>query len=148
MSASLLRGLSLKTSNFLNISGFLCIASPTEQVRYASKKAGGAVRNKKRRTLPKYRGWKRNDGSFVHAGEILATQRGLRFYPGENVELRRDNALHALRDGIVMVTSEVISPYPDSPLYTPVQSGLVIKKKFFNVYPTPLHAKFKLVSEI
>jgi len=52
-----------------------------------------------------------------------------------------------LSDGKVVVSCEKLNPYPDSPLYQRVQDGMTIYKKFWNVYPTPLHAKFKLVSE-
>lgn len=63
------------------------------------------------------------------------------------MEADRTNRLVALADGTVMVTCEKLDPYPDSPLYGPVQNGLTIHKKFFHIIPVPLKAKFKLVSE-
>lgn len=63
------------------------------------------------------------------------------------VGIQRNNTLYALRDGIVVVSCEKLSPYPDSPLYERVRNGMTIYKKFWNVYPTAVHAKFKLVSE-
>lgn len=63
------------------------------------------------------------------------------------VGILKNNTLYALRDGIVVVSCEKLNPYPDSPLYERVQKGMVIYKKFWNIYPTPVHAKFKLVSE-
>lgn len=117
-------------------------------VRFASKKAGGTTRNKRKRTPGKGRGWKRQDGTFVHSGEILVRQLGLRFYPGENVRLGLDNTLYSMTDGKVVVTCEKLSPYPNSPLYEPVKSGLTIYKKFFNVLATPLHGKFRLVAQV
>ncbi|KAL5019202.1 hypothetical protein ScPMuIL_004924 [Solemya velum] len=117
-------------------------------VRFASKKAGSTTRNKRSKTNPKYRGWKRNDGCFVHNGEVLAKQLGLNWYPGENVRIGPNNTLYASCDGKVIVSCEKLSPFPESPLYTAVKNGVVIQKKFFNVLPTPLHGKFRLKKQI
>ena len=57
----------------------------TQSVRWASKKTGGSSKNKVGSTPGKSRGWKKVEGSFVHRGEVLVKQLGLRFYPGENV---------------------------------------------------------------
>ncbi|XP_064617833.1 large ribosomal subunit protein bL27-like [Liolophura sinensis] len=119
-----------------------------QSVRCASKKAGGSTKNMKGRTIGKRRGWKRQDGQFVHAGEILVRQLGLRYYPGQYVRAGFDNTLTALEDGQVIVTCEKLSPYPDSPLYEPVSQGLTVYKKFFHVLPVPQHGKFKLVSQV
>ncbi|KAK3089934.1 hypothetical protein FSP39_007737 [Pinctada imbricata] len=91
---------------------------------------------------------KRSDGQFAHQYEILVTQHGLRYYPGENVGIDRRNRLYALCDGEMMVSCETLSPYPDSPLYRHMKRGYVVKKKFVNLIPAPLHGKFKLVSEV
>ena len=56
--------------------------------------------------------------------------------------------MFALCDGSVMITTETLNPYPDSPLYGPVQKGMEIKRKFFHIKPIPLHGKFRLVNEI
>lgn len=129
-------------------STFLPAFSNVFSVRLASKKASGTSRNKRCKTRGKSRGWKRQDGSFVHSGEVLVRQLGLRYYPGENVRLGRDNTIYAMTDGKVVITCEKLSPYPDSPLYESVKSGLVIYKKFFNILATPLHGKFRLVSQV
>ncbi|XP_059179275.1 large ribosomal subunit protein bL27-like [Physella acuta] len=94
-----------------------------QPVRFAAKKAGGTVRNPIGRTKRKHRGIKAHDGQFVHKGSVIATQYGIRFYPGENVTMDNDWTLRAAYDGIVVHTSEVLNPYPDSPLYDPVQKG-------------------------
>ncbi|KAJ8318354.1 hypothetical protein KUTeg_003445 [Tegillarca granosa] len=112
------------------------------QVCWKSKK------NKRTATATKARGIKKDDGSFVHSGEVLVTQLGLSYYPGENVELTRNNSLCAMCDGKVIFSSEKLSPYPDSPLYQPVKNGVVIHKNFVHVLPIPTHGKFRLVSEI
>jgi ribosomal protein L27 len=56
-------------------------------VRHKSK--GGKSKNLggKRNTVGKSYGIKRHDGQFVHKGEVLVNQHGLRFYPGENVRI-------------------------------------------------------------
>jgi len=46
-----------------------------------------------------------------------------------------------------VVSCEKLQPYPDSPLYERIKDGMTIYKKFYNIYPTPVHANFKLVSE-
>ncbi|XP_029639050.1 50S ribosomal protein L27 [Octopus sinensis] len=117
-------------------------------VRWASKKAGSNTRNKVGSTPGKSRGLKKKEGSFIHKGEVIFTQLGLRYYPGENVGLLRDKTLVALCDGKVMISHEYLDPFPDSPLYEPVKKGVLIRKKFFHVIPVPLHAKFRLVSQI
>lgn len=54
-------------------------------IRFASKKTGGSTKNTSSAVKPKRRGCKVQDGSKVHAGNILVTQRTLRFHPGLNV---------------------------------------------------------------
>ncbi|CAL1526818.1 unnamed protein product [Lymnaea stagnalis] len=137
-------------SSALNTMNSLQRALPyldSQPSRLASKKAGGTVRNKIGRTIRKHRGIKAHDGTFVHQDQVLATQYGIRFYPGENVWMEGNWTLKAAYDGIVVISTESLNPYPDSPLYLPVQKGAIIQKKFFNIIPTPLHGKFKLISE-
>ncbi|RUS79227.1 hypothetical protein EGW08_013012 [Elysia chlorotica] len=119
----------------------------TVPARAASKKSGGAIRNKIGRTKPKYRGLKATDGAFVHKGDVLATQFELKYYPGENVSIDASNTLRAAYDGVVVYSTEVLNPYPDSPLYEHVQNGSFLQRRFLNIIPTPLHGKFRLVSE-
>jgi len=52
---------------------------------HASKSSAGVYRYKKHTSRPKHRGLKIQDGHFVHAGQVLVKQIGLRYYPGENV---------------------------------------------------------------
>ncbi|XP_041362653.1 50S ribosomal protein L27-like [Gigantopelta aegis] len=137
MAASIARVSSSLLSNFSPGLGGLI------SVRFAKP-----VRNKRKRTKGKHRKIYEHEGTFVHAGQVLAKQLGLRFYPGENVKLGRDNTLYAITDGKVLISAESLSPYPDSPLYGPVQNGLVIKKKFIHVLCPPLLGKFRLVSQI
>lgn len=57
----------------------------TDQLRGKAVKSKGSSRNAPRKTRPKHRGWKQQDGSIVPANKILVTQRTLRFHPGLNV---------------------------------------------------------------
>ncbi|XP_026523011.1 39S ribosomal protein L27, mitochondrial [Notechis scutatus] len=54
-------------------------------VRFASKKSGGSTRNRGGNRTGKRYGFKKFDGQFVHAGNILATQRVIRWHPGAHV---------------------------------------------------------------
>lgn len=71
---------------------------------------------------------------------------GMEFYPGENVQLNRDTwDLIALRSGRFMITTETLSPYPDSPLYSVVnEEGRTIKRPFVHVIAPPSEPIFKL----
>ncbi|XP_046737457.1 39S ribosomal protein L27, mitochondrial [Diprion similis] len=119
--------------------------------RNASKKSGGSTRNPPRHTRPKHRGWRVQDGTFVQAGTMLATQLRTRFHPGLHVGFGRDGTLFALEAGRVMVTCEKIDPNWD---HTWIignyegRQGQVIYKKHFNVIPEPQHNVFKLVDTI
>lgn len=55
------------------------------QIRGKKVKTKGSTRNAPRHTRPKHRGWKVQDGCYVSANKILATQMNLRFHPGLNV---------------------------------------------------------------
>lgn len=50
---------------------------------------------------PKTLGVKRYKGQVVKAGSIILKQRGLRFKPGRNVGVGKDDTLFALVDGVV-----------------------------------------------
>ncbi|XP_052785056.1 50S ribosomal protein L27-like [Mya arenaria] len=118
-----------------------------EVTRGKKTKSGGSTRNQKTKTAGKHRRPWKKDGEFVYKGDVIHTQYGLQYYPGENVGIQRNNTLFALTDGILCISSEKLQPYPDSPLYQRVKDGLNIYKNFYNIFPTPVHAKFKLVSE-
>ncbi|KAK2182651.1 hypothetical protein NP493_342g00020 [Ridgeia piscesae] len=119
-----------------------------QTVRWASKKASGSTRNKRKSTPGKARGWKKNEGDHVEKGMILFRQLGLKVYPGENVGCGKDLTLFALEQGRVIVTVEKLSPYPNSPLYPAVKAGRVVLRKFYHVIPEPQRETFKLVSQI
>ncbi|KAK2155096.1 hypothetical protein LSH36_249g01090 [Paralvinella palmiformis] len=115
-------------------------------VRFASKKASGANRNKQEKTTPKRRGPKKYVGDYVEKGMILYKQLGLKYYPGENVGCGRDLTLFALEAGRIVMSREKLSPYPSSPLYDYINNGKTIYKLFYNVIPDPQPKIFKLVS--
>ncbi|CAH1794330.1 unnamed protein product [Owenia fusiformis] len=116
------------------------------QVRNASKKAGGSSRNKRKNTPGKHRRLVLSDGEFAQQGNILCTQLGLKYYPGENVGCAKNATLIALVPGTVKLSTEFVNPYPESPLYQPVKDGVIIKKTFVHVLPDPQHQRFKLKS--
>ena len=66
----------------------------------AHKKAGGSVRNG-RDSESKRLGVKRYGGELVLAGNIIISQRGTAYHPGENVGIGKDHTLFALVDGQV-----------------------------------------------
>lgn len=68
----------------------------------AHKKAGGSTKNG-RDPNPKYRGFKRQDGQLVRAGEIILRQVGSRFRAGTNAGIGRDYTIFSKVDGIVRI---------------------------------------------
>ena len=66
----------------------------------AHKKGGGSSRNGRDSNSQRL-GVKRFGGQKVSAGSILVRQHGTKFYPGENVDIGRDNTLFATSDGVV-----------------------------------------------
>uniref|UniRef100_A0A7M4E2X6 Mitochondrial ribosomal protein L27 n=1 Tax=Crocodylus porosus TaxID=8502 RepID=A0A7M4E2X6_CROPO len=57
----------------------------TVAARCASKKTKSNPKNKGGQRVGKRYGWKKHDGDYVHAGNILATQRLIRWHPGAQV---------------------------------------------------------------
>ncbi|XP_018423374.1 PREDICTED: 39S ribosomal protein L27, mitochondrial [Nanorana parkeri] len=121
-------------------------------VREASKKAGSSTKNLGGKSPGKRYGVKTLDGDFVHAGNILATQRLMRWHPGSQVGIGRNNTLFALEDGIVRYTKEVYVPSPRSSdsmnVIAKLPMGAVLYKTFVNVIPQPKEHSFKLVDMI
>jgi large subunit ribosomal protein L27 len=66
----------------------------------AHTKGQGSSRNG-RDSQPKFRGVKRSDGTWVHAGCIIVRQCGTVVHPGRFVGIGRDFTLFAKLDGIV-----------------------------------------------
>ncbi|XP_017289101.1 39S ribosomal protein L27, mitochondrial [Kryptolebias marmoratus] len=124
-------------------------ASLLYSVRFASKKSGGSSKNVGGKSPGRRYGFKKQDGNFVHAGNILATQRQLRFHPGAHVGLGNNNTLYALEDGHVKFTKEVYIPAPRSPeavrIITKLPRGAVLYKTFINVLPVKQEGRFRLV---
>ncbi len=63
-------------------------------------KAGGSTRNG-RDSHSQRLGIKAFGGNFVTAGSILIRQRGLRYKPGQNVGVGKDDTLFAKESGLV-----------------------------------------------
>ncbi|XP_025054947.1 39S ribosomal protein L27, mitochondrial isoform X1 [Alligator sinensis] len=122
----------------------------TVAARCASKKAGSSPKNKGGHRVGKRYGWKKQDGVFVHAGNILATQRLIRWHPGAQVGIGHNNTLYALEDGIVRYTKEVYVPPPRSyetkHVIRQLPRGAILYKTFINVIPTEEVGSFKLIT--
>ncbi|XP_072882708.1 large ribosomal subunit protein bL27m isoform X1 [Hemitrygon akajei] len=130
--------------------GFLTFPLTTvTAMRYASKKAGGSSKNLGGNSPGRRYGWKKADGDFVHTGNILATQRLIRWHPGANVAMGRNKTLVALEDGTVCYTKEVYIPPPRSleavKVISRLPKGAVLYKTFINVVPVKQEGYFKLV---
>lgn len=123
-----------------------------DSVRFASKKAGGSSKNLGGRSPGRRYGFKKQDGNFVHAGNILATQRLLRYHPGAYVGMGTNKTLFALEDGYVRFTKEVYVPAPHSSetiqVITKLPQGALLYKTFINVVPVKQEGKFKLVDMV
>ncbi|XP_029161207.1 uncharacterized protein LOC114932967 [Nylanderia fulva] len=120
-------------------------------VRYASKKASSSTNNKPCHPRPKHRGWKVQDGHYVQAGKILATQLHTRFHAGLNVGFGKNGTLFAIESGKVMITCEKINPNWKHAWIRRCYSGRenqIIYKKHFNVIPQPQHNRFQLIERI
>ncbi|OCF54673.1 54S ribosomal protein L27, mitochondrial [Kwoniella mangroviensis CBS 10435] len=89
------------------------------QVRFASKAAGGKSRNG-RESSGKRLGVKRFGDQYVPPGSILIRQRGQTFLPGQNVAQGKDFTLYAVQPGYVKFYQHHL-PYPH--LSRPDQPG-------------------------
>ncbi len=84
----------------------------------AHTKGQGSSRNG-RDSMPKFRGVKRADGTWVAAGNIIIRQLGTKVHPGRFVGMGRDFTLFAKKDGVVRFESHnnrtlaVIHPAPN-----------------------------------
>ncbi|XP_028332358.1 large ribosomal subunit protein bL27m [Gouania willdenowi] len=123
-----------------------------DSIRSASKKAGGSSKNLGGKSPGRRYGYKKQDGDSVHAGNILATQKLLRYHPGAHVGMGTNNTLFALEDGLVRFTKEVYIPPPRSPeatkVITKLPKGAVLYKTFINVLPNKQEGKFRLVEMV
>ncbi|CAJ1080536.1 S ribosomal protein L27%2C mitochondrial [Xyrichtys novacula] len=121
-------------------------------VRFASKKSGGSSKNVGGKSPGRRYGFKKQDGNFVHAGNILATQKLFRYHPGAHVGMGTNKTLYALEDGYVRFTKEVYIPAPRSPeatkVITKLPQGAILYKTFISVIPTKQEGKFKLVDMV
>uniref|UniRef100_A0A9L0K0T5 Large ribosomal subunit protein bL27m n=1 Tax=Equus asinus TaxID=9793 RepID=A0A9L0K0T5_EQUAS len=132
----------------------LALLSPPQAaalaVRYASKKTGGSSKNLGGKSPGRRFGLKKMEGHYVHAGNILATQRHFRWHPGAHVGLGKRKYLYALEEGVVRFTKEVYVPNPSNSeavdLVTRLPKGAVLYKTFVHVVPAKPEGTFKLVA--
>ncbi len=91
-----------------------------QQYRFATKKAGGTVRNG-RDSIGKRLGLKKSGGQKVIPGNIIIRQRGLSYASGKNTGLGRDYTIWALTPGYVKFTWDklkrrnIVSVEPEYP---------------------------------
>ncbi|KAF6095518.1 mitochondrial ribosomal protein L27 [Phyllostomus discolor] len=126
-------------------------------VRYASKKTGGSSKNLGGKSPGKRFGLRKMEGHYVHAGNILGTQRHFRWHPGAHlsrsvlqVGLGKKKYLYALEEGVIRFTKEVYVPHPNNSeavdLVTRLPKGAVLYKTFVHVVPAKPEGTFKLVA--
>ncbi|XP_038613273.1 39S ribosomal protein L27, mitochondrial [Tachyglossus aculeatus] len=119
-------------------------------VRFASKKTGGSSKNRGGKARGKHFGFKKLDGQYVHAGNIIATQRTFRWHPGAHVGLGKNKSLFALEEGTVRYTKEVYVPSPSNTeagdIIRQLPQGAVLYKTFVHVVPAQPVGTFKLVT--
>ncbi|KAI8597874.1 ribosomal L27 protein-domain-containing protein [Dissophora ornata] len=104
----------------------------TNQIRHASKKAGGSTKNN-RDSAGRRLGAKKVGGQPVIPGNIIYRQRGTHFYPGENVKMGKDHTLYAVESGWVQYYQD---PAKDKKFWKRTYVGVALKKD--QVLPTPL----------
>ncbi len=66
----------------------------------AHKKAGGSAKNLSTQS-PQYIGIKLSGGEKARVGEIILTQRGTKYMPGDNVGMGKNYTIFALKAGVV-----------------------------------------------
>lgn len=77
-----------------------CRQIPQQQVRFATKKAGGSTNNSKD-SAGRRLGIKVWPGQYAKAGSIIVRQRGKKFLKGTNVGMGNDHTVFATHAGIV-----------------------------------------------
>lgn len=66
----------------------------------AHKKAGGTTKNLSTQS-PQYIGIKLSGGEKAKIGDIILTQRGTKYLPGENVGIGKNFSIFAMKEGKV-----------------------------------------------
>ncbi|KAF9352342.1 54S ribosomal protein L2 mitochondrial [Mortierella sp. AD094] len=105
----------------------------TNQIRHASKKAGGSTKNN-RDSAGRRLGAKKVGGQPVIPGNIIYRQRGTHFYPGENVKMGKDHTLYAVESGWVQYYQD---PAKDKKFWKRTYVGVALQKN--QVLPTPVY---------
>ncbi|KAG0310981.1 54S ribosomal protein L2 mitochondrial [Dissophora globulifera] len=103
----------------------------TNQIRHASKKAGGSTKNN-RDSAGRRLGAKKVGGQPVIPGNIIYRQRGTHFYPGENVKMGKDHTLYAVESGWVQYYQ---NPAKDKKFWKRTYVGVAVRKD--QILPTP-----------
>lgn len=117
-------------SRQFDYTGFIASTSSWnhQQLRFATKKAGGTVKNG-RDSIGKRLGLKKSGGQKVQPGNIIIRQRGLSYGQGKNTGLGRDYTIYALTEGYVKFTWDKVkrrndvSIEPEYPYRRPAASS-------------------------
>ncbi|KAK4476030.1 hypothetical protein MN116_001260 [Schistosoma mekongi] len=138
----------------MSFTGGLLRSVPEVVFRQPSRFAGIKKKRNYAETPSKYRpsvlvktlrGFQFNDGDYVFKGDILVRQLCMEIYPGESVKLDPETwNLVALSNGRFTISTEKLSPYPDSPLYDKVKEGEAIYKPFVHVISDAIEPIYKL----
>jgi len=105
-----------------------------QPIRFATKKAGGTVRNG-RDSPGKRLGLKKFGGEVVAPGNIIIRQRGQRYHSGVNTKLGRDHTIYATMEGYVKflwdnkIKRNIVTVQKENP-NPPPSSGPYVKKVF------------------
>ncbi|KZS88430.1 hypothetical protein SISNIDRAFT_459910 [Sistotremastrum niveocremeum HHB9708] len=81
------------------------LLSRVGQVRTATKRAGGTVRNHGG-SPGKRLGIKKFSDQYCVPGNIIVRQRGTQFHPGQHVKMGRDHTIYAVAPGFVRFYTE------------------------------------------
>ena len=103
-----------------------------QPIRFATKKAGGTVRNG-RDSAGKRLGLKKFGGEVVAPGNIIIRQRGQKYHSGANTKLGRDHTIYATMEGYVKflwdnsIKRNIVTVQKENPNPPPL-SGPYVKK--------------------
>mmetsp|Transcript_14710 Transcript_14710/g.16332 ORF Transcript_14710/g.16332 Transcript_14710/m.16332 type:complete len:139 (-) Transcript_14710:146-562(-) len=89
----------------------------TPTVRYAGTTSAGQTKNRPDNRKPKSWGLKRSMFQKIKTGEILATQKGNRYWPGEGTRQARDFGIFASKPGYLYVVQRKIEGWSNGNPY-------------------------------
>lgn len=91
-------------SSIINTNKY-CLFYLNNYKNFATKMRGTTTKNSKD-SAGKRLGLKVNSNQEVHANQILIRQRGLKYKPGENIHVGKDQTLHSSKEGFIKFTTD------------------------------------------